>query len=244
VAEQLLQGEQVGAAFEQVGGVAVPQRVHAGLLGDAGGPHGLAAEPLRLADAQVAPRRVPRKQPGVRAIASPVVAQAFEQERGQRHQAVLAALGGADVQEQALGVDIADVQADDLGDAQAGGVGGLQEQAIAEVADGGEQASDLVGAQDGGQGLGLLAVGDGDDDVGALQGEAVEQAQGTGGLVEAAPGDLVCEQVQLVEARVFGVELLGGAAEVCGEASDGRYLTGDGAWGVVAQLQAVEEALA
>jgi hypothetical protein len=162
----------------------------------------------------------------------PVVAQAVEQDTGQGHHAVLAALGGVDVQEHALGIDVADTQADDLGDTQSCGVGGLQQQAVTRVADGGEQASDLVGAEDRGQGPGLLAVGEGDDNIGAAEGEAVEQAQGADGLVVAAPGSLVLEQVQLVEAGVFGSEAFGGAAEVGGEACDSRYITGDGAWGV------------
>jgi hypothetical protein len=50
--------------------------------------------------------------------------------------------------------------------------------------------------------------------------------------------------VQLVLADVLGAELVGGLSEVAGEADDGGDVGADGAKGVVAQAQVVDEPLA
>jgi hypothetical protein len=60
------------------------------------------------------------------------------------------------VQDHARGVDVGRSQGDDFGDTQSGGVGGLQNEAMTEIGHGGEQSRDLVGAEDGRQGLGFL----------------------------------------------------------------------------------------
>jgi hypothetical protein len=80
--------------------------------------------------------------------------------------------------------------------------------------------------------------------LGPAQGGAVEEAQGGDGLVEAAPGGALLQEVQLVLADVLGAELVGGASEVAGEADDGADVGADGARGVVAQPQVVDQALA
>jgi hypothetical protein len=49
--------------------------------------------------------------------------------------------------------------------------------------------------------------------------------------------------MELILADVLGVEMLGGAAKVLGEASDGGNVALDGPGAVVAQLQVVDEAL-
>jgi len=62
VAEQALQRRQVGAGFEQVRGEAVPQRMNADPLGDAGTPGCQANDPMQLARTRMLPP-VARKQP-------------------------------------------------------------------------------------------------------------------------------------------------------------------------------------
>src|SRR5262249_8506457 len=161
----------------------------------------------------------------------------------QGDQAVLLALGTADVDGHAGAVDVSHPQADDLAQTQAAGVGELQEHEEPGHVDDVEEAADLVGAEDGGQRLGPLAVGKQHHGVAALQGDAVEEAQGAGGLVEATPGRLLPEQVQLVRPGVLGAEVLGGAAEVPGEVGHGGDVALDGPGAVVAQLQVVDEAL-
>jgi len=147
------------------------------------------------------------------------------------------------VQEHAGTVDVADLKADDLGDAQARGVSGLQEEAVAGVGDGLKEADDLVGTEDGGQGPGLLAVGEQRQQLVSPEGDAAEEAEGTDGLIEAAPGDAPGEKVELVLADVLGVELVGRAAEVAGEVGDGGNVGADGPRGIVAEAEVVDEPL-
>jgi hypothetical protein len=243
VAQQFLQGGQVGAVLQQVGGETVPQRVHARLLAQAGGAHGAVAQTLHLPSADVPGRPLAGEQPLPGSMGAPVLPQALQQHHRQGHQAILVALGSADVQDHAAGVDVADLQADDLADAQAGGVSGLQDQQVKGIADGSEEAAHLVATEHTGERFGLLAEGNQGQLLGALQGNGVEETQGADGLVETRPRGLLGEQMQLVEANVFGVELLGRAAEVLGEACDVGDIGGDGPGGVVAALQVLGEAL-
>jgi hypothetical protein len=244
VAQQPLHGGQVTAGLQQVGGVAVPQRVQAGLLGDATGHEEAAEQPLYRAVVQgLAP--VPAgEQPAVGAVAPPGVAQQPQQGGRQGDQAVLAALGTAEVDDQAGAVDVRHAQAEDLAQAQAAAVGGLHQHQEPGEVDGGEEASDLVGAEHTGQGAWLLAVGDHRHQAGPAQGHLVQEAQGADGLVEATPGGALFDQVQLVEAEVLGVEVLRGAAEVAGEEGDAADVGLDGAGAVVAALQVLGQALA
>src|SRR5262249_46842768 len=87
--------------------------------------------------------------------------------------------------------------------------------------------------------------GHGADDVGSAEGDGVEEAQGTDGLVEGAPGDPpLLHQVQLVGPDVLGAEVLGGAAAVTGEAGDGLGVGLDGPGRLVAELPILDQALA
>src|SRR5262249_23287675 len=105
------------------------------------------------------------------------------------------------------------------------------------------ESGDLVGAEHGGQGSDLLAVGDHTDDVLAAQGDGVEEAQGTDGLVEASPGGLLSQQVKLILSDGARAEWVRGRVEVQSEAGDGGDVDRDGAGGVVAQLKVLAEAL-
>ena len=142
VPEQLLDRAQVGAALEQVGRERVPQamRVRAeaaqrrGVEPPAAGREeervaGAAGE-LRPRPAQVA------RDPERRLLA-------------ERYDAVLRALAGADVDELLLEVDVAEVEPDRLGGAQAGRVDEFDERAVAEgeravALEAGERPLDLV----------------------------------------------------------------------------------------------------
>jgi len=112
------------------------------------------------------------------------------------------ALAGADVEEHALGVDVAHLQVEGFAQAQAAGVGGGEGDAMIEGGDGGEDVADLGGP---GAAQGLLPEHlDGADGLGG------------GGTVE-APLSLEVEEVL---AQLLGVDLLGGFVEVLGELSD------------------------
>jgi hypothetical protein len=92
-------------------------------------------------------------------------------------------------------------------------------------------------------GPGPLAEGDKGEVIGPAEGGAVQEAQGTNGLVERAPRHAALEQVQLVGANVVRTEHLRRAAEVPGKGGDLADVGVDGAACVVAQAQVVDEAL-
>jgi len=71
----------------------------------------------------------------------------------------------------------------------------------------------------------------------------VEEAQGTEGLVEQAPGDLGFEQVELEGLDVVGAEEVRGAVGEAAEAGDVGDVGLDGTRGAVAQPQLVDESL-
>jgi hypothetical protein len=106
-----------------------------------------------------------------------------------------------------------------------------------------EPAGDLVGAEHAGELLGPLAVGEVRHLVGAAQGGAVQEAQGADDLVELAPGNLVVDQVQWKGPDLFAAEQLRRAVEVLGEAEHAGGVGLDGAGGIVAQEQVVDQAL-
>ena len=94
-----------------------------------------------------------------RAGAAPVRAQDRQQLRREHDVAVAPALALADVDGHPGAVDVADLEPDGLGDAQAGGVDRGQQRAHLPVGDGGQQARDLVLGEDGGQGSALRGSG-------------------------------------------------------------------------------------
>src|SRR5262249_10137673 len=106
---------------------------------------------------------------------------------------------------------VADAQVDRLADTQAAGVDGAEQHPRRGMAKGVEEAMRVGRRQDDGQGLGAFAVGDLLDHLGFATGGGKEETQGTDGLVEGAPGDVLAEQMQLEVADVRGAELVGGS---------------------------------
>src|SRR3972149_7528924 len=88
------------------------------------------------------------------------------------------------------GGEVGDLEVDQLAHPQAGGVGGGEQEAIADAGAGVEQAPDLLAAEDLGELLRL--PGSRDDEVRAIvaEGDVVEEAEGMGSLVARAPGQL------------------------------------------------------
>ncbi len=243
MAQQPLHGQQIDARFKQVGGVAVPQGVHRHALGQAGGPHGAAADLLGGRNAQGVVAVCAGEQPSAWAVAAPVVTQLVQESFGERDETVLAPLGVAEVEQAPRSVKVFDLQADDLGDTQAAGVGEAEQQAVPLTGQRFEETPDLVETEDDREGAGLLAVGEVGNEVGAAEGDGVEETQSRSGLVEEAPGNLLLQEMELEGAELLGGELIGGSAEVLGEADHSGEVGLDGPGRVVAQLQIVQEAL-
>src|SRR5215831_9557807 len=113
MSHQQLNGAQVRTGLEQMGGEAVPERVRTHPLLDTcacgGGlanvPHGLvrdrSLDGAHLAWEQIAAWLLP----------APVVAQRLQQLGGERNIAIAQALTSLDVNDHALAVDVADLQA-------------------------------------------------------------------------------------------------------------------------------------
>ena len=87
------------------------------------------------------------------AVGGPVLAEGLQRGRGERDEAVLAALAVADVDHHAGGVDVADPEVEALAEAEAQRVDGLEVGAIVRSADGGDEAADLVDGEDVGEAL-------------------------------------------------------------------------------------------
>src|SRR5262245_50760342 len=110
-----------------MGGEGVSQGVrgnHFAQPGPAGRP---AADSEYRAAAELLVRRLAREEPVAGPVGPPVLAQDAEKRLREHHVAILAALALADADGHASAVDVGDLQADDLGEAQAGGVEGHED---------------------------------------------------------------------------------------------------------------------
>jgi hypothetical protein len=89
----------------------------------------------------------------------PILAQGFEQPMRKRHQARPITLAVANMDEAGLAVDVPHLEREDLGDAQAGAVGGHDDHAVLERLELGEQGLHVVALDDGRQLLGHSGPG-------------------------------------------------------------------------------------
>ena len=148
MAEQHLDDADVGAALQQVGGEAVPQRVGRDRLADPRSPPRQPTGRLQRADAHVLAGLLARKQPRARPGPLPIGAQDLQQPRRQHRVAILATLAVLDVDQHPFAVDRAELQAHDLADAQARRVSGRQRNTIAQSCNRLQEAHGLLGARE------------------------------------------------------------------------------------------------
>ena len=163
---------QTYALFEQMGGVAMPQRVHGGFDGQTAGRSRQPEGVLHHRHAQVRVRplggiggRAPFPPARGRAgkhesrvpVAFPPVPQFLQHRRGQGHEPILAALAAAHVQAGMFGVgfaQIAQFNPDRFADAQAGVIDQSEQGAITRELHRLEQCGDLFAGEHQRQGLG------------------------------------------------------------------------------------------
>ena len=81
------------------------------------------------------------------AMGFPLLAQQFQGALGQRHVTVTIALTATDVEEHALGVDVAHLETETFTQTQAAGVDGRQANAVIEFLDFGQEAADFGGGE-------------------------------------------------------------------------------------------------
>ena len=86
-----------------------------------------------------------REEQARMAVSAPELAQEFESALRQRHVTIAVAFAGPDVQEHALGVDVADFQFEGFTQAQAARVDGRQGDAMVQRLDPGQDAAHLGG---------------------------------------------------------------------------------------------------
>src|SRR5487761_1299761 len=244
MAEQDLDGAQVGAGFEKVGGEAVAQRVgmnapvvETGALGGdlAGRPEDLGGH--RLAGCVPA---VAGKQPllGLAPETSPVGAQLFEQLRAEHDVAILAALALANMNHHTLAVDIADLQVGGFRAACAGGIHRHQQDAMKRCIRRLNQSRDFFLTEYPWKVTNLLRIGRLGDTPATLQHVDIEEAQsrqpqddGVGTVLQLG------EQHRLILANVFRTKLIGWAPEMLAEVRHTVKIRADGCIGEVAALQ-------
>jgi len=155
MAEVDLDLAEVLALFEQMRGVTVPQRVDVRCLLHAAGQEGHAKAALQrgAADGDSGGGRPlatvafgGEEQRGM-PMRFPVFPQALEGDFGQRHVAIAVALATADVKEHALGINVADFEAQAFAQTQAAGVNEQQAGALIGRDHRGEHAADFRGRE-------------------------------------------------------------------------------------------------
>ena len=130
VPEQDLDGPQVGAGLEQVGGEAVPQSVHMNVLAQARGRQRALADHLDGAWADRLVGLTPWEEVGPGPVSCPVLAQDRQQPWREHDVAILLPLGLANVDDHAATVDVLDAEPGDLRESQPAGVGRHEQRAV------------------------------------------------------------------------------------------------------------------
>src|SRR5215472_5310115 len=186
VSEQNLDDADIGLLLQEVGGKAVPQRMNADTLGDAGTPGRQANDPMHLAGTRMPPA-VAGKQPGLTgkhpsllARDAPPFAQYLEQDGRENDVAILLALALFDPDDHPVTIDIGELERYDLRGSQAGGIGQAQERLVLDVYRRGEQPTDLFRAQNNGQAARLAGRDELLGKIVALERDLEEEPQGSG----------------------------------------------------------------
>src|ERR1700755_2833530 len=169
-----------------MGGEAVPQRMNADTLGDAGTPRCQANDPMQLACNRLVPA-VAAKQPGLTgrhpallARNAPPFVQYLEQDGRENDIPVLLALALLDADEHPVTIDIGELERYDLRGSQAGGISQAQDRSVLDVRRRGEQPTNLLRAQNNGQAARLAGRDELLGKIVAPQRDLEEEAQGGG----------------------------------------------------------------
>ncbi len=130
MSKQELDRSDVRAAFQEMGGEAVPQGVNGDVLAQPGMAASLDARvPHRLCG-QGPVRNLARKEPVFRLDHHPVLAEDCEQSGREHHLAVFVPFALADADDHPTAIDVGDLQGHDLRDTQSGGVGRHEDGAM------------------------------------------------------------------------------------------------------------------
>jgi hypothetical protein len=155
---------QVGAGFQQVRSEAVAQHVGMYLLLNAGTAGGILTSVTRgfgIHGLIATVPAIPGKQPdaGFFAQPPPVGAEFFEQDGAQHHVAILATLAALDVENHALAVHVADLEASQLRVPNPSRVESQEHGAIKSSRSGVDELRYLFLTENGGQAVAFLRIG-------------------------------------------------------------------------------------
>ena len=246
MAEVLLDESEIDAVLEQVSGIGVTQGVDVSALVQAAPLDGVSEGALQTvaSDGSAvvgngvlgAVASGGRKEPGGRAVGTPVVSQQLESGVGQRHLTFLLALA-ADVKNAAGTVDVGDLKGGALHEAQATGVNRGQAEAVDVDAHSVEDAPDLVAAEHHRELLFRTRLGDIQALPVAAERFVVEEAEASEDDGEGATGDVLVElQMQQVAADLVFSELVGRPVIVACQLGDGVDVALNSARGVAPEL--------
>ena len=176
---------------------------------------------------------------------SPVDTQVLEQGRAQGQVAVLVSLAIDDMDDHALAVDVGDLEPGEFGAAHAGSVKHHQQGALKQTAAGVDQTCDFFLAEDVGQLLPRLGIGQELTELMAMKRAHEEEPQCGHVVLDAPRAELkLSEQIGLVAAQMIRTELVRRLVEVLGEPLDETQITPRCADRVVATLELFEHHLA
>ena len=142
------------------------------------------------------------------------------------------------------GVDIANPQVENLADPQPASIGEPEHESVATRWDGIQEASDLAGCEHDGKGLGHPGECDKGEEIGSVEDDSVEEPEGTGDLIEQAPGHRLGDQMELKIAELVPSETVRSAPEMLGRSGHRGDVSLDRALGVIAACQFINESLA
>src|SRR5581483_3166712 len=118
----------------------------------------------------------------------PPGAQKIESEVRERNVAILSAFALMNVDEHAIGIDVAHAEPAGLTQTQAGGIENGHQNAVTQVVDGSQKCQHLLDRKHYGKMTLGTAVGNALNQIGPLEDFAVEEAQRAGSLIEPTPG--------------------------------------------------------
>src|SRR6516164_4987898 len=199
-------------------GEAVPQRMNADTLGDAGTPGCQANDPMQLARTRMLPA-VAGKQPGLARDAPPLM-QYRKQDGRENDVPILLALALLDPDEHPVTIDIGELERYDLRGSQAGGISQAQDRPVLDVRRCGEQPTDLLRAQNNRQAARLAGRDELLGKIVAFQGDLEEEPQGSGADIGGSHRRPDRGQPQLIAMDILDGGLVGRPAEEIGKLFD------------------------
>jgi len=148
----------------------------------------------------------------------PILPQEAEQLRREHHVTVLLAFALPNAQHHARTVNIRDVQVTQFRDPEAGSIERGEDGPADELARGLQERGHFGGAQQGGERLGPLRVGNKLNHRGLLECDAVEEAERTDNLDDTRPGEVpFLDEIQLILADMFRAQAVWRGPKVLGK---------------------------